>query len=470
MAWYPQLLPGQQAQPMLWCGPPSQPLGVATSPAPQTAAAVAHTAAAAVGMDGAPAVASAQQVAPGMWCVFVADPALVWQQASSGVQPMLPMLQDSSAVQQSPSDTPNNTFYLGSDQAPSCVQNSMNLCLANHLPSVSEEADIVVEPASPVHSPRPGSRPDLEESPAIATPPPRVRCRSEEDLMTPSPVGMGSPGRYRLGTSAQMAQPVPPFPTFSEACAAGPEDDWSPAQAWVDMQQLKGAVPDQGELSHATAFLHHSFAFPGHPSFTGCEVARVFEATSLEEMMVANAQAAERLSTSHGNADSNSLTTPSPSADAMFTSSTAAGGGRQKGRKWASAARVASHPSGTGASKMQNQVSEVPCKTVPDPMSAALETLLHQVLLRRPELEAGKRVVVPFSEWLTDVPGLLELSEAKSAGGGKAPCPVRALVNRALRHMSRRLPGAAWTVDLEKGEIQVHLADVKRFSSFCDGL
>ncbi|CAE7922339.1 unnamed protein product, partial [Symbiodinium necroappetens] len=88
----------------------------------------------------------------------------------------------------------------------------------------------------------------------------------------------------------------------------------------------------------------------------------------------------------------------------------------------------------------------------------AIWDLMEQVLTQRPKLEEGKRVKVTLSNWLSLLP----------ASRGNM-CQRRALANRALRTMSKRLPGCCWTVDVERQEMQVHLADVARFSSFCDG-
>ncbi|CAE8620251.1 unnamed protein product, partial [Polarella glacialis] len=99
----------------------------------------------------------------------------------------------------------------------------------------------------------------------------------------------------------------------------------------------------------------------------------------------------------------------------------------------------------------------------------ALWEIVERVLEKRPELEAGKKIHVSLAEWMVDVPAPLPKGSSRNSIHQKDVCPSRALVNRALRHMSRLLPGIAWTVDLETQEVQVHLADVGRFSAFCDG-
>eukprot|EP00931_Biecheleriopsis_adriatica_P104747 TRINITY_DN79387_c0_g1_i1.p1 TRINITY_DN79387_c0_g1~~TRINITY_DN79387_c0_g1_i1.p1 ORF type:complete len:664 (+),score=139.71 TRINITY_DN79387_c0_g1_i1:157-2148(+) len=95
------------------------------------------------------------------------------------------------------------------------------------------------------------------------------------------------------------------------------------------------------------------------------------------------------------------------------------------------------------------------------PVEPIVWHVIEQVLLQRPQLEAGKRVIVSFPE---------SLAQMRNQSDQKDSCPMRATANRALRHMSRRLPGSCWTVDLDKQEMQVHLADVARFSRFCDGM
>ncbi|CAE7452820.1 unnamed protein product [Symbiodinium natans] len=98
-----------------------------------------------------------------------------------------------------------------------------------------------------------------------------------------------------------------------------------------------------------------------------------------------------------------------------------------------------------------------------EPLDSILEhaiwDLMEQVLMQRPKLEEGKRVNVTLSDWLS----LLPADEGNT-------CQRRALANRALRTMTKRLPGCCWTVDFERQEMQVHLANVARFSSFCDGM
>ena len=74
----------------------------------------------------------------------------------------------------------------------------------------------------------------------------------------------------------------------------------------------------------------------------------------------------------------------------------------------------------------------------------AIWDLMEQVLTQRPKLEEGKRVKVTLSNWLSLLP----------ANRGNM-CQRRALANRALRTMSKRLPGCCWTVDVERQDCWV---------------
>ena len=67
-------------------------------------------------------------------------------------------------------------------------------------------------------------------------------------------------------------------------------------------------------------------------------------------------------------------------------------------------------------------------------LSSTVWHVIEEVLTHRPQLEAGKRVTVSFPQWLNDM----------SCGDRK-----RAMVNRALRNMSKKLPGCCWTVNME---------------------
>lgn len=101
-------------------------------------------------------------------------------------------------------------------------------------------------------------------------------------------------------------------------------------------------------------------------------------------------------------------------------------------------------------------------------LSKTVWYLIEEVLIQRPQLEAGKRITVPFPSWVNSLP----VSSSYSWVRGQRPnCDEkRSLVNRALRTMSKKLPGCCWTVDMQAQEMQVHLADVARFSRFCDGM
>ncbi|CAK9004900.1 MMS19 nucleotide excision repair protein homolog (MMS19-like protein) [Durusdinium trenchii] len=67
--------------------------------------------------------------------------------------------------------------------------------------------------------------------------------------------------------------------------------------------------------------------------------------------------------------------------------------------------------------------------------------LIEKVLLQRPQLEAGKRVTVEIPEWIFDA--------TQNVAYDHSSDPRRSMVNRALRGMSKKLPGCCWTVDME---------------------
>mmetsp|Transcript_46109 Transcript_46109/g.137823 ORF Transcript_46109/g.137823 Transcript_46109/m.137823 type:complete len:175 (-) Transcript_46109:47-571(-) len=97
----------------------------------------------------------------------------------------------------------------------------------------------------------------------------------------------------------------------------------------------------------------------------------------------------------------------------------------------------------------------------------ALRDAVQQVLQHREELEAGKKVILECTDALPEL--LPAGSGTTEAGlGDSAQNPARkALLNRALRRMSRLLPGCTWTVDHEHAQVQVHLGDMRRFQDFC---
>eukprot|EP00913_Durusdinium_trenchii_P003117 g2880.t1 len=63
--------------------------------------------------------------------------------------------------------------------------------------------------------------------------------------------------------------------------------------------------------------------------------------------------------------------------------------------------------------------------------------LIEKVLLQRPQLEAGKRVTVEIPEWIFDA--------TQNVAYDHSSDPRRSMVNRALRGMSKKLPGCCWT-------------------------
>ncbi|CAK0788958.1 unnamed protein product, partial [Prorocentrum cordatum] len=97
--------------------------------------------------------------------------------------------------------------------------------------------------------------------------------------------------------------------------------------------------------------------------------------------------------------------------------------------------------------------------------------IVRQVLCDAASLQAGRRIVIQGSKFLSGG----ATSEDASAGTDSArgilgPLPLdqqRTMMNRALRHMSRILPGCAWTLDNQGLDAQVHLADMAQFKAFC---
>eukprot|EP00930_Biecheleria_cincta_P065125 TRINITY_DN5080_c0_g2_i1.p1 TRINITY_DN5080_c0_g2~~TRINITY_DN5080_c0_g2_i1.p1 ORF type:complete len:566 (+),score=112.25 TRINITY_DN5080_c0_g2_i1:252-1949(+) len=565
MAWWPQIMPATSQD--MWPMPFPLPDSGAANNCFQTAADVAAAAAGAC-TSGGPAVMAAQQMGPGMWCVFVADAS-----ATTGYQGMAPYvgcgnptLMAMAPVDQGPQATMGHGGGVGE---------SRSICLASHLghcsrssssPMVEELGDdsdtASFRPKEPPQDDdgqppsTPRAVPTSEEKRVeelldiISTPPPKVRP-AEEMILTPSPVGLGSPGRYRLGRSSLSQEPpckeLPPFPavstrslcddlshfpeagakdckpnweaqgayhcdlTFEQALRLGEQptvdDDWSPPAAWVEMhQQTMDSVAQSGmQTMQADASTMHN---PQQP----LQVGRVHGSHSWHEHWNQGRSATNRQATFCGNhadirvhaACANSASGNGSVTDSMnqhgidhnhFHSNTnhkmhgnARGGNRRQGGGAGRGASRASAADNGNAARLRAQtnssqqhavhsmrktadpVASKAAKEPADPLSPALWHIIEQVLVRRPELEAGKKVVVPFSEWLQDLPELDQHARLPGTSESSRPSPTRATVNRALRHMSKRLPGCAWTVDLEQSEIQVHLADVARFSSFCDGM
>ncbi|CAE7595847.1 unnamed protein product [Symbiodinium microadriaticum] len=56
-----------------------------------------------------------------------------------------------------------------------------------------------------------------------------------------------------------------------------------------------------------------------------------------------------------------------------------------------------------------------------------------------------------------------------SGSGVTISAERRTGVNRALRHLSNKLPGCCWTVGQTREEIHVFLADAARFSKWFEG-
>jgi len=147
-----------------------------------------------------------------------------------------------------------------------------------------------------------------------------------------------------------------------------------------------------------------------------------------------------------------------------------------------------------------------PAPSVNEPIEPMLRDTLMQVLQQHREaLEAGQKVVFTYTEALlgpllillepvpspstlcprasvptrickgstSDVQGTLtrckrsknipelQVNFAPSSGPSG-----RALLNRALRRISRLLPGCTWTVDHEHSQVQVHLSDTRKFAEF----
>lgn len=86
--------------------------------------------------------------------------------------------------------------------------------------------------------------------------------------------------------------------------------------------------------------------------------------------------------------------------------------------------------------------------------------LMAQVLSQRVPLEEGRSVQLSLPDWLDEVP---------QSSGVTISAERRTGVNRALRHLSNKLPGCCWTVGQTREEIHVFLADAARFSKWFEG-
>eukprot|EP00930_Biecheleria_cincta_P065124 TRINITY_DN5080_c0_g1_i1.p1 TRINITY_DN5080_c0_g1~~TRINITY_DN5080_c0_g1_i1.p1 ORF type:complete len:485 (+),score=91.40 TRINITY_DN5080_c0_g1_i1:185-1639(+) len=483
MTWWPQMMPAPMPLPTVDAVP-------AANNCFQLAADAAAAAAGAC-TTGGPAMMAAQQVVPGMWCVFVADMSATMN--SAGYQGMTPFNAGCSQpmlMAPAPGDQATTSRDSGAAWG-------RNICLASHLDHFSSSSSSVVEanaaasflseessqdtgghpgPSTPRAVLVPADK-EVEDPDIINTPPPKLR-NAEEMIPTPSPVGLSSPGRYRLGRSSEACKDLPPFPAANAQASCC--DDLPAFQGEASPEHNAQQRSVQVGRVHSSAWSWHDHWNQGHsaPSSQAklCSshsdkvhataANSAFDNGSVTDSISQHA-AHNNFHNTHNNSNTHNSNTHS---NVRGRNRRQAGG---TGRGVANNGNVARPQAQTNSSQQHavhsvrsngNPVSSDASKEPADPLSSALWHIMEQVLVRRPELEAGKKVVVPFSEWLQDLP---ELDQQSRLAG---VCPTRATVNRALRQMSKRLPGCAWTVDLEKSEIQVHLADVGRFSAFCDGM
>lgn len=396
---------------------------------------------------------------------------------------------------------------------------SPNLSLADHLPSEQEgsksEASVrqlFEVPAEPAVQ--------YEELDCPGTPPPKSRFQ-EEAFPTPSPIiGLGLRGSHKpfSDEAAKWNEKLPAFPL---TVIKPMEDDWSPPEAWVEMKLAREGVqpsgpdlhkvnayvpprleqtfeeleepwkvdtyiPEERETPHAFGsfcpppiqhdYTTHHGQGSEQPSYKSQQVPA---SNTHQQSFRIGSNSASAAQANHTRYQSNKHRQPYVSASSGTSTNGHTNGSQGPRFAPSSSAQRGRRSSGPASSKSAAWSSEgAPAAATDNKKSASndidaelpmLYNIMEQILLRRPELEAGKRVQLSCEDWLSQCP---QLSEVPEGSGDRrcSACPARALVNRALRHMSRRLPGCAWTVDLENKQVQVHLADVARFSKYCDGL
>mmetsp|Transcript_19557 Transcript_19557/g.42239 ORF Transcript_19557/g.42239 Transcript_19557/m.42239 type:complete len:470 (-) Transcript_19557:378-1787(-) len=109
---------------------------------------------------------------------------------------------------------------------------------------------------------------------------------------------------------------------------------------------------------------------------------------------------------------------------------------------------------------------------VPEDLSEACGEIVQHVLRNREALIAGQRIVIHTST--APISNNSSSSSEENAGGdifGSISQDIFSTsLNRALRHLAKRLPGCAWSVHRQSKSAQVHLADVSRFQRVCSEL
>eukprot|EP00434_Breviolum_minutum_P000997 symbB.v1.2.000873.t1/scaffold38.1/size396883/13 len=404
---------GMQSVPILpespvFIGPSGSDVGLASFGAKdlQTAMVAAHTASNACGSGCMPL--AARQVANGLWCVLVSDPSI------GGVAGF-----DAAASLQVES------VSVSGMEHGHCAAPTMNLSLAEHLAPIPE-----------YDSPR--------------TPPPK--STSNDMLPTPSPVSYRRVKQEEeMSWKAAKQTPVWPQHTGDLNSAAILQDHaiLSVAHAQSAPQQSQTMMAN-GRMTPLAVQACVLEAVAKNPSLGDALMNEPsWESTTWREKPKHSYNKAPRCD--WWESDSNTSKRAAP---------------RQKrGRKY----KARDLPGEFHRDEVEDRAAkdEWPKdETEGGLLGKTVWYLIEKVLLQRPHLEAGKRVTVPFPHWVHHLPAS---SNPYSWTHGSSD-EKRSLVNRALRTMTKKLPGCCWTVDMQKEEMQVHLADVARFSRFCDGM
>ena len=362
----------------------------------QAATQAATTATTALGPGSMPL--AAQQVSPGLWCVLVAD-------SSYGGGPGVPCAMSGSG----------HGSYLGlarDAQTNLSSGSALNLNLAEHLPPIPEAAAPGPLPSASAWISALGTQ--ALELDAPCTPPPRKR--NTEILPTPSPVCLQS-AKPCMPASGKDGEPqaLPRFPSLEGASGTG-SDKVCHERFAQPLRSFRSPVNNTSLRPSATTGRRPDHANHHKPREQWHATAPRYQHPGDMFDQGRDGRYHKKRFARRGSS---------------YTSGTSR----------FSEEPVADRPERLHNRAMGEATGSTSCLPT-DPsfdsiLQHAIWDLMEQVLMQRPRLEDGKRVNVTLASWLNQFPTLV------------SACQRRALVNRALRTLSRRLPGCCWTVDFE---------------------
>ena len=382
---------------------------------------------------------AAQQVSPGLWCVLVADPSY------AGAAGLPPPAGDSRRVMVSTENErcPGYPHHVQSEHR---SQSTLNLSLAEHLAPIPEAATAGCDGLSPSEATwSTALAPQMLEQDAPCTPPPRQR--NVEILPTPSPVCLQSWKRgFQQAEKHCQKSKMPAFPF--ERTAPSSVEHVDPQK----VRQVRGEVTEVAEPGLVRQV-------QGSKMSNSCNAGIYQQSTECTESSAAACRS------NFGNPPP--LQEPKHVAVPGYQHPIAVfEQGRYKrapDQRWRKrGARQGPSASYTGdytawevphrryRSRTVAQAAASTSLQADAPPDSLLERaiwdLMEQVLMQRPKLEEGKRVNVTLAKWLSKLSGSM--------------CQQRALVNRALRTMTKRLPGCCWTVDFESQDFMLEIDSV----------